>query len=138
MSATLLRCTKQRVREFLQLSVADSTSYSDIRETLLAHEKVTKTWSQEAVMKSIQSHSNAVPGGGKPVDPNGPAPMDVDRVEKGFSKGKGEHKGKFKGKGKGFWGAGAFGTPYRGRGRGGHGLSKGERKEMKRQIERTF
>ena len=87
-SATLLRCTEQRVREFLPLSVTDSTSYSDIRETLLAHEKVTKTWSQEALMKSVQFHSNAVPGSGKPVDPNGPAPMDVDRVEKGFSKGR--------------------------------------------------
>ena len=129
-SATLLRCTEQRVREFLQLSVTDPTSYSDIRETLLAHEKVTKTWSQEAVMKSIQPHSNAVPGGGKPLDPNGPAPTDVDRGERGFAKGKGEQEGKFRGKGEGFWGVGAFGTPS-GRGRGGNGYQKGRGKKGK-------
>ena len=82
-------------------------------------------------MKPIKIHSSAVPGGGKPVDPNGPAPMDVDCVEKGFSKGKGEQKGNFKGKGKGFWGAGAFGIPYWGRGRGGNGYQKGRGKKGK-------
>ena len=36
-SATLLQCTEQRVREYLQLSVSETTSYKDIREALLAH-----------------------------------------------------------------------------------------------------
>ena len=119
-SATLLRCSEQRVREYLQLSVSETTSYKDIREALLAHEKVTKTWSQESVLKSVQEPATASSSTAKALyDPNGPAPMEVDRIEKGWQKGKGKQKGKQKGNGRGYWGSGQM--FFRGRGKGGKG-----------------
>ena len=114
-TATLMRCSDQRLREHLQLTIKEDTKYKDIRETLISHEKATQTWSQEAVLKSVQAPKN---------DPNGPAPMEVDRIEdkgKGKYKGKGKHKGKYKG-----W---IPFSPY-GRGRGGrNGRGKGKGKQ---------
>ena len=91
-AATLIRCSENRVREHLQLTIKETTTYKEIREAVLSHEQASKTWSQESIMKSL----NVRP------DPNGPAPMEVDRVqEKG--KGKGKYKGKGKDKGKSWW-----------------------------------
>lgn len=84
------------MREHLQLTIKETTTYTEIRETVLSHEQASKTWSQESVTKSL----NVKP------DPNGPAPMDVDRIQekgkgKGKYKGKGKQNGKSKGKQKG-------------------------------------
>ena len=91
-AATLIRCSENRLREHLQLTIKETTTYNEIREAVLSHEQASKTWSQESIMKSLNMRP----------DPNGPAPMEVDRVqEKG--KGKGKYKGKGKDKGKSWW-----------------------------------
>ena len=91
-AATLIRCSENRLREHLQLTIKETTTYNQIREAVLSHEQASKTWSQESIMKSL----NVRP------DPNGPMPMEVDRIqEKG--KGKGKYKGKGKDKGKSWW-----------------------------------
>ena len=110
-AATLIRRSENRLREHLQLTIKETTTYNEIREAVLSHEQASKTWSQESIMKSLNM---------KP-DPNGPASMEVDRSqEKG--KGKGKYKGKGKDKEKSWW---LF--PYGGRG----GQQKGKGKHDK-------
>ena len=131
-AATLLRCSEQRVREHLQLTISDSTTYQEIREALLSYEKVSKVWTPESVLKSLQTSQSSLAKqlASPSIDTGGPQPMEVDRIE---SKGKGYDKGKGKyGKGRGWWNAFSFDS-FRGRGRGqasahkGKGKSKGKK-----------
>ena len=123
-AATLIRCSESRLREHLQLTIKEDTTYAQIREALLSHEQVSKTWSQEAIMKSLTLKNEAA------ANPNGPAPMEVDRIEE-KGKGKGKYKGKYKG-GRSWWQNipfGGRGNPKgKGRGNGRGGKSKGENK----------
>ena len=119
-AATLIRCCNPRLREQLQLSIDDATDYKDIRDKVTAYERVSRSWTQEQVLKSINDQNKVSDHA------DGPVPMEVDRVaDDGYKgKGKGKQKGK-KGRGYGDW-AGAFGYG-RGRGRGGRG-NKGKGK----------
>ena len=115
-AATILRCSPQRIREYLQLSLKEDSSYADIREAVLAHERVTKGFSSESILKQIQTPA---------PEHDTSAPMEVDRVFKGGGKeqkGKGK-KGEFKGKGRGAFG----GMPW------GFGRGKGKGKPQKEQ-----
>ena len=138
-AATILRCSPQRIREYLQLSLKEDSSYADIREAVLAHERVTKGFSSESILKQIQTPT---------PEHDTSAPMEVDRVFKGGGKeqkGKGK-KGEFKGKGRGAfggmpWGFGrgkGKGKPQKGKSKGkkgsgkkGGGKSKGKNKGQK-------
>ena len=117
-TGTLIRCCDAKLREHLQVTISDKTTYSEIKQSILGHDQATKTWASEQVIKSLEM---------KPHDPNGPQPMEVDsvnRIEDYTSKGKGKYKGKNKGKHGGWipW------QPY-GRGKGGlKGKSKGKSK----------
>lgn len=93
MTASLLRCAPTKIRDHLQLSLREDSSYADVREAMLSYERVTRGYTQEQIMKTLTSdHSTDVT-----------VPMEVDRV-KGDYKGKGDHgKGKDKGRGKGWW-----------------------------------
>ena len=96
-AATILRCSPQRISEYLQLSLKEDSSYADIREAVLAHERVTKGFSSESILKQIQTPSGEL---------DTSMPMEVDRIFKGGGKdhkGKGK-KGDFKGKGRGAFG----------------------------------
>ena len=119
-AATILRCSPQRIREYLQLSLKEDSSYADIRAAVLAHERVTKGFSSESFLKQLQTSS----------EQDTSAPMEVDRTYKGGkdSKGKGGKKGgESKGRGRGAFG----GMPWSfGRGRG-KGKSKGKSKGKK-------
>ena len=120
-AATLIRCCQPRLREQLQLSITDQTDYKDIRDKITAYERVSKTWTQEQVLKHAQSQHQA-----RSSDDSGPAPMEVDMVT---DKGKGKHKGKKGGKGYGGgaeWASWAYG---RGRGRGRFNKGKGKGKQ---------
>ena len=127
-SATLIRCAEASVRQHLQLTIKDSTTYQEIKDAILSHEKASKTWSQDSILKSVNIN--------RPTDPlqsNGPMPMEVDRIE---DKGKSKGKGKFKGKAKSWWSAFPFGGkgPGRGKGRGvGRGKGKSKQKGKKGQ-----
>ena len=138
-AATILRCSPQRIREYLQLSLKEDSSYADIREAVLAHERVTKGFSSESILKQIQAPA---------PEHDTSALMEVDRIFKGGGKeqkGKGK-KGEFKGKGRGAfggmpWGFGrgkGKGKPQKGKSKGkkgsgkkGGGKSKGKNKGQK-------
>ena len=81
-AATLIRCCHAKVREYLQLTVTDSATYGDIREAILSHDRASKVWSQETVLRSLTQGSSE--------QKDGPTPMEVDRayMEKGKRKRK--------------------------------------------------
>ena len=118
MAATLIKCCQPRLREQIQLSITDTTSYVDIREKIISYERVSKAWTSDQVLKHVtEPYSSG--------SADGPVPMEVNRVE---SKGKG--KGKNKGKGRGFgaeW-SGLFYGRGRGCGRSNKGKGKGKTK----------
>ena len=95
-SAVLLRCLVGQIKTWIQLQLTDSTTYLQIRESVLSYERSTTRWSETMVLGFSNSSNSA----------DTSAPMEVDRI-KGKSKGKGklEQKGKGKnksdGKGKG-------------------------------------
>ena len=128
MSTTLIRCCQPKLREQLQLSISEDSTYQEIRDKVLSFERVSKVWSTEQVLKHIQDTTSYTGGTAE-----GPTSMEVDRIEKG-GKGKGKSKN-----GKGFFGSewvNAW-TYARGRGRGrqnkgtGKGKSKGKNKGKK-------
>ena len=43
--------------EYLQLALKEDSSFADIREAILAHERVTKGFSSESILKQIQAPS---------------------------------------------------------------------------------
>ena len=87
-AATILRCSPQRIREYLQLSLKEDSTYADIREAVLAHERVTKGFSTEQILKQVQTSG----------EHDTSAPMEMDRIFKGGKDNKGKGK---KGDGKG-------------------------------------
>ena len=94
----------------------------DMKEALLAHERVTKGFSQETILKQITAGANSG------HDASEATPMEVDRV---FEKGKGKDKGKKGGDGKdkGWWNNMWQFPGGRGRGKGkGRGNFKGKSK----------
>eukprot|EP00435_Cladocopium_sp_Y103_P026719 s1251_g6.t1 len=95
MAATLIRYRQPRLREKIQLSITDTTSYADIRERITSFERVSKSWTGEQVLKRINDASAA--------DSGGPAAMEVDRIEKGKNKGKQKGKGRGGGFSGGEW-----------------------------------
>eukprot|EP00435_Cladocopium_sp_Y103_P012540 s76_g3.t1 len=105
--ATLVRCSHQKLRDHLQLTIGEKTTYSQLKEVMLGYDKACRSWTSESVLKSLQ-HST-------PADAGGPQPMEVDRIE---NKGKGKSKSKSKDKGKNWWSYGAAGGESFGRGRG--------------------
>ena len=119
-AATILRCSPQRIREYLQLSLKEDSTYADIREAVLAHERVTKGFSTEQILKQVQTSG----------EHDTSAPMEVDRICKGGKdhKGKGK-KGDGKGKGRGAFSSGFPWGFGRGRGKGKQqkGKSKGKK-----------
>ena len=112
-AVTILRCSPQRIREYLQLSLKEDSTYADIREAVLAYERVTKGFSAEQIVKQVQA----------PGDPDTSAPMEIDRIYKGGKEQKGKGtKGDSKGRGRGAFGSG---FPW------GYGRGKGKGKQQK-------
>ena len=133
-AATLIRCCGNKLREHLQLSITETSTYREIRDRITSYEKVSKAWSQESILRQIQAD---------PSDAGGPTPMEIDRVYDKGGKGKGK-KGDKGGKGKGGWWNNAWsfgrgrgkdggrGKGYKGRGKGKKGgKSKGRSKGKK-------
>ena len=55
-TATLIRCAPQKLREHLQLSLSDRSTYADVREALFADERTSKSFSQEQILKQLKQH----------------------------------------------------------------------------------
>ena len=119
-AATILRCSPQRIREYLQLSLKEDSTYADIREAVLAHERVTKGFSTDQILKQVQA----------PEEYDTSARMKVDRVFKSSKDHKGkDKKGDSKGRG---CDAFSSGFPWGfGRGKGKEQQQKGKSKEKK-------
>ena len=124
---TLIRCSPPNLRQHLQLTLQDSSTYKSVKETMLLYEKTTKAWSSESVLKEVGATQGA--------RQDEPTPMEIDQAQAHYKgKGKGKGKGKSKGKsGWSSWGVGA-GSAWKGRGRGkgkggrkGKGKSKGKK-----------
>ena len=88
-SAVLLRCLVGQIKTWIQLQLTDSTTYLQIRESVLSYERSTTKWSETMVLGFSNSANSA----------DTSAPMEVDRI-KGKSKGKGKPDQKGKGKSK--------------------------------------
>ena len=135
---TILNNTPEPLRSQLQLRISATTTYAQLREMVLQFEKLNTRW----------VGSTSMPASGNPYSSDGPAPMDVGRVEdwykggkgagckKGDGKGKKGGKGKFpkggKGGGKSFGGKKGEGKGKKGKGysspnpKGGKGKGKGD------------
>jgi len=55
--ATLVKCSGQKLREYLQLTIGEQTTYAQLKETMLGYDKACRAWTPEAVLKSAQSTS---------------------------------------------------------------------------------
>ena len=86
-----MRSVTGNLKTWLQLRLTDDTSYSELREAILAFERSTTKW-VDAMM----------PGGEMASGSGDTVPMEVDRVKGDGKFDKGEFKGKGKGK-KGDW-----------------------------------
>lgn len=87
--SVLVRCLPGHIRQHVQLSLDETSTYASVRNRVLGFETVTTGWTASRVHAEFGISAN--PG------PNGPGPMEIDRFE---SKGKGKHKGKRKTKSK--------------------------------------
>ena len=87
MLGSLMRCLPQAIRQHVQLSMTEESTYESVRSYILAYEITTTSWS---VTKVHQSLGIVDP----PVNPD-VVPMEVDAVQKGKRKGgRGNSKGK--------------------------------------------
>ena len=91
--AVLMKCLSGQLKTYLQVTLKDSTTYEELRESALRFDTSTIRWTQSMSLGAPVSAAQDTSG-----------PMDVDRVEKGKgkkgSRGKPFNKGKDKGKGK--------------------------------------
>ncbi|MCV6576345.1 MAG: hypothetical protein OIF58_11470, partial [Cohaesibacter sp.] len=84
--AVLMKSIGGQLKTYLNMTIQDSTTYENLRESILQYDQATIKWSNTMAL------GTTVQGG------DGPVPMDVDRIWKG--KGHGKYKGKNdKGKG---------------------------------------
>ena len=116
--ATLVRCVSPELRLHLQLNISERTSYQQVRQLAIMFEQNSSNWTTQRVLSQFQVGQSS-------RDNDGPADMDVGRVEgdrpyKGKGKGKGD-KGKGKGKGKSKGGKGKDGHKGKQQGKPGHG-----------------
>ena len=111
--ATLTRVLPNHIRQHVQLQMTESSTYDQVRTSVLAYEQVTMTWSPNKVHSEFGVGSHASHG-----QHQGVAPMEIDRV--GFNDNWNSGKGKGKGKNKGKHGKGKGGPspPFKGKGKG--------------------
>ena len=93
-AAILLRSVGGQMKVHLNLALNEGSTYSQIREAIIAFDNATTKWNESAAL----SFTSPMPSGAD----QGPTPMEVDRLQqkgkdKGKSKGK-DPKGKAKGK----------------------------------------
>ena len=110
--STILGCVDAQTKKHLQLTMSDDTDYQKLKEKLILYERNSRTWSGDAIMKSIQDNFRLE----KPSEE--PSPMEVDSVGQVGLKGKKGKGGKGKGKNWGGWTfgagkAGSWGAAYR-------------------------
>jgi len=93
-----VKCSGQKLREHLQLTINEHTTYAPLKETMMSYDKARRAWTQESVLKSLRGTSSS---------DQGPQPREVDRID---NKGKGNSKNKSKDEGKSWWNYGSVGS----------------------------
>jgi hypothetical protein len=70
--ATLVRCSGQKLREHLQLTINEHTTFAPLKETMMSYDKARRAWTPESVLKSLRGTSSS---------DQGPQPREVDRID---------------------------------------------------------
>ena len=86
--SVLMKCVSGQLKTWLQLNMVETATYDELREAIIRYDQATLKWNHAMIL-----HSDSTGGG--------PAPMEIDRIEKGKGKQKGKGKGKSNAKGKG-------------------------------------
>ena len=95
-SAVLLRAVSGQMKTHLNLTWNEGSSYNKIREAIIAFDTATTKWNESGAL----TFSGMSPMTSS-ADPNGPMPMEIDRIKGDGKEGKGKTKdvkGKSKGK----------------------------------------
>ena len=91
---TLVKCLPRQLQQHVQLNMTESSTSAEIKERVIAFERLSTTWSKAKVYSELGAVTSYT------TDSGGSAPMEINQVSKGKSKGKGQ-KGKSPQKGKG-------------------------------------
>jgi len=86
--STLVRILPKNVQRHVQSTMTEDETYSQVREQVLAHERISSTWSKDRVMADINGTALGTVTSYATGD-SGVAPMEINQV-KGKSKGKGQ------------------------------------------------
>ena len=78
---TLVKALPKQLQQHIHLNLSETSTYSEIKEKVIAYERLNTTWSREKVYSEL----GAVTSYG--TDSGGAAPMAVNQI-KGKSKGK--------------------------------------------------
>ena len=121
--AVLMKCVSGQLKTWLQLNVAKSQDYGQLREAVIQYDTATLRWSSTMMLGGESSE--------------GPTPMEIDRIKgkgDGKSKGKGkDYERKGKGKGDQPKGGKAKGKTYgKGYDGGGKAQSKGSKGDQQK------
>eukprot|EP00435_Cladocopium_sp_Y103_P049165 s951_g14.t1 len=114
---TLVRVLPKQIQQHIQLGMTDSSTFQEVKDKVLAYERVSASWSRDKVLFECGATSLGTVTSYAAAD-SGPGPMEVNMVSKGKGKkGKGD-KGKSKGKGPADKGKGKGKSPDKGKGKG--------------------
>ena len=128
--STLVRILPKDVQRHVQLTMTEDATYTQVREQVLAHERISSTWFKDRVMADINGTALGTVTSYATGD-SGVVPMEINQVKgkskgkgqkgKGTQKGKGKDKGKSKdggkGKGKSQQSGKGYGSPSKGGGK---------------------
>ena len=106
---TLGRVLPKQMPQHIPLGMTDSSTFQEVKDKVLAHEKVSASWSRDRVLLECGATSLGTVTSYASAAGSGPGPMEVNMVSKGKGKkgksdkgkGKGKNPDKSKGKGQG-------------------------------------
>ena len=115
---TLVRVLPKQIQQHIQLGMTDSSTFQEVKDKVLAYERVSASWSRDRVLLECGAASLGTVTSYASTADSGPGPMEVNMVSKGKGKkGKGD-KGKSKGKGSSDKGKGKGKGSDKGKGKG--------------------
>ena len=116
----------KNVQQHVQLTMKESSTYAEVREQVVAHERMSCSWTRDKVLQDLGATPIGAVTSYSSGD-TGSAPMEVNLI-KGKNKGKGKSSDKGKGKGKPNFSKGRGKGKYtdKGKGKGGSGKGYGD------------
>ena len=110
LQTVLVRSLPKAVQQHIQLGMTNTTSYQEIRDRVVAYEKVSSSWTKDRILIECGGGPIGAVTSYASASDSGPTPMEINMVQKG--KGK-KGKGPVKGKGK----DGSHGAKSKGKGK---------------------